>query len=175
LRIKRRGQAILAIHDLGEEIALHAVEAAVDLRLHVAMGGDDMAVLHADHHAAAGAAEAAGRLRPFDLQRLDAAGNGLGGRGQRDARRSRRERRRMRLQEIAAVDGCLHVSTSSPSSMCSKTMLADMTPSIAEMPVSVSPSMPLVGPSIVIDPAVHDDGGEKPADLLLFVKWRDRP
>ena len=36
----------------------------------VAVGGDDLAVLDADHHPAAGAAEAARRLRPFELRVL---------------------------------------------------------------------------------------------------------
>ena len=86
---QRRGQAVAAIHDLGEEIALDAVQSAIDLGERVAVGGDDLACLDAHHHAASGAAEAAGRLRPFDLQRSDAAchrlrdcGNGdAGGRG----------------------------------------------------------------------------------------------
>jgi hypothetical protein len=51
-----------AVHDLGQEVALDAVQAAVDRRIGVALGGDDAAVLDADQHAAAGAAEAAGAL-----------------------------------------------------------------------------------------------------------------
>ena len=61
---QRLRQAVLAIHDLGEEIALHAVEAAIDLGLGVAMGRHDAAVLRCDHDAAARAAKAAGRLVP---------------------------------------------------------------------------------------------------------------
>ena len=64
---QRRGQPVGAVHDLGEEVALDAVEAAVDLGLDVAVGGDHLAVLDRDHHAAAGAAEAARRLGPFQL------------------------------------------------------------------------------------------------------------
>ncbi len=42
---QRRGQPVGAVHDLGEEVALDAVEAAIDLGLDVAVGGDDPAVL----------------------------------------------------------------------------------------------------------------------------------
>ena len=69
-RISGVGEPVRAIHDLRQEVALHAVEAAVDLRLHVAVGRHDTAVLDADHHAAAGAAEPARRLRPFQLDVL---------------------------------------------------------------------------------------------------------
>src|SRR3954469_16817895 len=57
----------MAVHDLGEEIALDAVEAAIDLRLDVAMGGDDAVLLGGDHDAAARPAEPARRLVPFEL------------------------------------------------------------------------------------------------------------
>ena len=67
MRISGVREPVGAVHDLGQEVALDAVEAAVDLRLHVAVGRDNLAVLDADHHAAAGAAEAAGRLGPFEL------------------------------------------------------------------------------------------------------------
>ncbi|MND30444.1 hypothetical protein D3C80_209750 [compost metagenome] len=95
---KRGLQAVLAIHDLGQEIALDAVEATIDLRLHVAMGGDDLAFLDADHDAAARAAETTGRLRPFDLQGGNAARHRLCGRRKRNARRCRRNAGGMRLQ-----------------------------------------------------------------------------
>src|SRR4051812_17711444 len=83
---QRRGEPIGAVHDLREEVALDAVEPAIDLRLHVAVSCNDLSVLDADHHAAPGAAEAARRLGPFklnvrpgrDVLRLD---------GQADARR----------------------------------------------------------------------------------------
>ena len=74
---QRRREAITAVHDLGEEITLDAIESTVDFGERVAMGGDDLAFLHANHDAAAGAAEAARRLRPFDFQRSDAACNRL--------------------------------------------------------------------------------------------------
>ncbi len=64
---QRLGQAVLAVHDLGQEVALDAVQAAVDRRVRVALGGDDAAVLHADQHRTAGAAEAAGGLVPTHL------------------------------------------------------------------------------------------------------------
>ena len=98
---KRRGQPIGAVHDLGQEIALDAVEAAIDLGLHVAVGGDDLALLDADHDAAAGAAEAAWRLRPFDLERAHAAGNGLGGCRQRNPCSRRGNARGMGFQDVA--------------------------------------------------------------------------
>ena len=107
---QRRGQPVGAVHDLGQEIALDAVEAAIDLGLHVAVGGDDLAVLDADHDAATGAAEAAGRLRPFDLQRARRRRAPAGRR--REARCpavARRDRRGMRLQELAAVNSAVMV------------------------------------------------------------------
>jgi hypothetical protein len=64
LRSKRRGQPVLAVHDLGQEVALDAVQPAVDRRVGVALRGHHAAVLHAHHHRTAGAAEAAGRLVP---------------------------------------------------------------------------------------------------------------
>ena len=79
---ERLGEPIAAVHDLGEEVALDAVEAAIDLGLHVAVGGNDLAFFHPDHHTAAGAAEAAGRLRPLQLKvltRQDVLGNGREG------------------------------------------------------------------------------------------------
>ncbi|MNO61707.1 hypothetical protein D3C76_523610 [compost metagenome] len=68
------GQAILAVHDLGEEVALDAVEATVDRRIGIALGRHDAAGLGAHQHGAAGAAEAAGRLVPGDGS-LVGAGN----------------------------------------------------------------------------------------------------
>ncbi len=91
------GQAVLAIHDLGQEIALDAVQAPVHLGQQVAMGGDDPALLDAHHDAAAGAAKAAGRLGPGDLQGFDAAGDRLGICGKRDIGGHRSDSRRLRL------------------------------------------------------------------------------
>ncbi|MNS53892.1 hypothetical protein D3C72_866640 [compost metagenome] len=68
------GQAILAVHDLGEEVALDAVEATVDRRIGIALGRHDTPGLRAHQHGAAGAAEAAGRLVPGDGS-LVGAGN----------------------------------------------------------------------------------------------------
>ena len=67
IRISGVREPIRAVHDLGQEVALDAVEPAVDLRLHVPVGRDNLAVLDADHHAAAGAAEAAWGLGPLEL------------------------------------------------------------------------------------------------------------
>jgi hypothetical protein len=63
----RLRQAVMAVHDFGKEISLHAVEPAIDLGLDVAMGRDHAVVLGGDHDAAAGAAETARRLVPFQL------------------------------------------------------------------------------------------------------------
>ena len=60
------GQAILAIHDLGQEVALDAVEATVHRCVGIALGRDDAACLGAHQHGAAGPAEAARRLVPGD-------------------------------------------------------------------------------------------------------------
>jgi len=56
---ERLRQTVPAVHDLGVEVALDAVEAAVDGRVGVALRGDDAAVADADLEAAARAAEAA--------------------------------------------------------------------------------------------------------------------
>ena len=61
---ERHRQAVVAVHDLGEKVALHAVEAAIDRRLDVAVRRDYPSPLGRDHDAAASAAEAAGRLGP---------------------------------------------------------------------------------------------------------------
>ena len=106
---QRRGQAVGAVHDLGQEVALDAVEAAVDLGLGVAMGRHDLACLDADHDAAAGAAEAAGRLGPLDLEVLDPARHRLGGGGKRDVGGERCERCRLGLDGVAP--GQLHTGS----------------------------------------------------------------
>ena len=59
-------KTVLAVHDLGVEITLYAVEAAVHRGFRVSLGGNDAAVAHADHQAAAGAAEAADGFVPAD-------------------------------------------------------------------------------------------------------------
>ena len=76
----RLGETVVAVHDLGKEIALHAIEAAIDFRLDVAMGCDHAVVLGRHHHAAAGAAEPARRLVPLQF-----AGGALGDEVGRDA------------------------------------------------------------------------------------------
>jgi hypothetical protein len=57
---KWRGRSVVAVHDLGQEIALDAVQATVHRRVRVALGGDDAAILDPDQHRTAGAAEPAG-------------------------------------------------------------------------------------------------------------------
>ena len=47
-------------------VALHAEQSLVDRRIRMAGDGDDFAILHADLHMAAGAAETAGSLVPRD-------------------------------------------------------------------------------------------------------------
>ncbi|MNS92246.1 hypothetical protein D3C72_1263750 [compost metagenome] len=60
------GEAVAAVHDLRQEVALHAVDAAIDLGLDIAVGGDHLAVAGCHHHPAPGAAETAGRLVPLE-------------------------------------------------------------------------------------------------------------
>ena len=101
---QRLREPVVAVHDLGEEIALHAVEAAVDLGLDVAVGRDHAAVLGRDHDAAAGAAEPARRLVPFELGGRAFGDEVLRGRAGRQPARRRRHGGRFELQELAAVD-----------------------------------------------------------------------
>ena len=99
---QRRGQAVLAVHDLGQEVALDAVQAAVDLGLDVAMGRDHAAGLGRHHDAAAGAAEAAGRLRPGE-RGLPGLGDQVGGPARQiDAGDRRSDRRGVGLEVVAA-------------------------------------------------------------------------
>ena len=58
------GQAILSIEDLAEEIALDAVEAAIDGRVRVALGRYHATILDAYQDRTTRAAIAAGRLVP---------------------------------------------------------------------------------------------------------------
>ena len=97
---QRRRETVAAVHDLRKKVALDAVEAAVHLRQRIAVGGDHFAFLHADHHAAPGAAETAWRLRPFDFERADTTGDRLGHRGHADVGRSGGNGRGMGLQYV---------------------------------------------------------------------------
>ena len=96
---QRRGQAVFAVHNLGEEVALHAVQAAVDRGVDVAVRGDNLVPLRADHHGAPRAAKPARRLVPADA-RLRRRRLHIGRR--RSARASRRhgDRRRLHLDEL---------------------------------------------------------------------------
>ncbi|EKE18231.1 MAG: hypothetical protein ACD_10C00076G0001 [uncultured bacterium] len=62
-----RRQAILAVHDFREEIALDTVQAAVNRRIRVALSGHNMAVLRTDQHATAGATETTGCFIPANF------------------------------------------------------------------------------------------------------------
>src|SRR5690606_36502084 len=64
---QRRGQPVGAVEHLRQEIALDAVEAAIDLGQHVAVGGHHAAVVDRDVDATAGAAVAARGLAPLEL------------------------------------------------------------------------------------------------------------
>jgi hypothetical protein len=86
-----RGQAIVPVHDLGQEVALDAVEALVHFGLRVAVGRDDAVVFHGHRDAAARAAKAARRLRPLHVRKRLAD---LRHRRQRDAGHRRRQPRR---------------------------------------------------------------------------------
>ena len=63
----RLGQPVVAVHDLGEEVTLHAIQAAIDLGLDVAVGRNDPLFLGRHHDAASGAAESAGCLVPLQF------------------------------------------------------------------------------------------------------------
>ena len=106
---ERSGQPVRPIHDLGQEVALDAVEPAVDLGLGVAVGRDHLARLDPHHHAAAGAAEAARRLRPLDLEVLDPTRDRLGRGRERDIGGECCEAGRLRLDGIAP--GQLHAGS----------------------------------------------------------------
>ena len=100
----RLGQTVVAVHDLGEEIALHAVEAAIDLGLDVAVGRDDAVFLGRHHDAAAGAAEPARGLVPFQFADV-ALGDEIGGaRHGRHASRQGRHRGGLEFQNLAAIE-----------------------------------------------------------------------
>src|SRR5262249_40435691 len=100
----RLDQPIVAVHDLGEEIALHAVQAAVHLGLDVAMGRDHAVVLGRHHDAAAGAAEATRRLVPFELAAA-ALGHEIRRRsGRRHAAGGRRHRGSFELEHLTAIE-----------------------------------------------------------------------
>ena len=93
----------MAVHDLGQEIALDAVEAAVDFGFDVAVGGDHAAILGRDHDAAAGAAEPARRLVPFQFGDC-AFGDEILRRGRRrNAARGGRHRGGFQLQKFPSI------------------------------------------------------------------------
>lgn len=99
---QRRREPVAAIHDLGQEIALDAVETAIDLGQRVAVSGDHLALLYADHDAATRAAKTAGRFRPLDFQRPDSAFNRLRHRGYTDIGNARGDSSGVSLQHVAA-------------------------------------------------------------------------
>ena len=102
---QRCRQAVGGVLDLGQEVALDAVQPLVHRRIGVALRGHDAAVLHAHQHAAAGAAIAAHALVPAHAVRGVALGLGLGQRGHdrdRDAGSGGRCRRRLVLDEFAS-------------------------------------------------------------------------
>ena len=80
---QRLVEAVDAVHDFRQEVALDAVQAAIDLGLDVAVGGHHAVVAGGDHHAAAGAAEAAGRLVPVQAGHVRFGDQVAGGRHQR--------------------------------------------------------------------------------------------
>ena len=100
----RLGEAVVAVHDLGEEIAFYAVQPAIDFRLDVAMGRDHAIVLGRHHDAATGAAEPARRLVPLQFAR-GTLGDDVG--GACDGRHPAGEgshRRRLELENLTAVE-----------------------------------------------------------------------
>ena len=61
------GQPVLAIHDLGQEVALDAVQPTVDRGVRIALGRHHPPILGAHQYRATRAAEAAGGLVPADV------------------------------------------------------------------------------------------------------------
>src|SRR5690606_22005983 len=61
-----RGEAVDAVHYLRQEIPLDAVQAAIDLRMHVAMGGDHATLVDRDVDPTSGGAVAARRIAPLE-------------------------------------------------------------------------------------------------------------
>ena len=148
---QRRGQPVGAVHDLGEEVALDAVEAAIDLGVDVAVGRDHAAVLDRDHDAAAGAAEPAGRLVPGEL-RLVARHHDVGGLGgQGDARNRGRGGGGLRLDDPRGGSaGWLSLpGLGSRASTWWKTRTADSTPGRSRMAASRSTMPPSLAVSRV--------------------------
>ena len=102
----RPRQPVVAVHDLGEEIALHAIEAAIDLGLDVAVGRDHAIVLGRHHHAATGAAEAARRLVPLQFAFAALGDEVCGQRRRRHAAGKCRHGGSFDFQDLAAVEFC---------------------------------------------------------------------
>ena len=116
---KRVRQAVVAVHDLGEEIAFHAVQPAIDFGLHVAVGCDDAPILRCDHHAAAGAAETAGRLVPLQFGEGSVGDEILRRHGRRHPTRHSCHRSGFQFQEFTAVHSILtHMVVSHCRSRC---------------------------------------------------------
>ncbi len=63
----RRLETVTAIHDLGEEVALDAVQATIDRRIRVALGCYNLSVLCSDQNTTAGTAETAWSLVPANF------------------------------------------------------------------------------------------------------------
>src|SRR5690606_2717463 len=82
---QRLGQAVVAVQHLGQEVALDAVDAAVDLGMHVAMGGHHPPILDRDVDPAPGAAVPAGRLAPLELDLVALGDQVAAAPGQRQA------------------------------------------------------------------------------------------
>ena len=99
---ERLRQTVAAVGDLGVEVALHAVEAAVHGRVGVALRRDDAAVLDADQEAAARAAEAADALVPGNAVFTGGGGRLFFGRNGK-ADRHRGGGRKTGLEERAAA------------------------------------------------------------------------
>ena len=102
-----RGQAILAVLDLGQEVTLDAVEPSVDRRVRVALGGDDAPPLGSHQHAAARSAVAAGALVPAHA--IGLRGCRLADAGNADARRGGGGGNGIALDKITASQGQFHL------------------------------------------------------------------
>jgi multicomponent K+:H+ antiporter subunit G len=116
------GQAVTPIQNLGEEVAFDAVQATIDLSLHVTMRGDDLVVAGRDHHATARSAEAARCLVPVQRGQLG-IGDQVCSSGKRNASRSGCSGSGVGLDEITAghfhgIDPFLYVGSTTAVSVC---------------------------------------------------------
>ena len=97
------GETIRPVHDLGQEVALDAVQSPIDRRIRIALGCDHPTVLHPDEHRAAHAAKSACSLVPTHTGRGISRLLRLRHHRNADAGRCRRGRNRIGLDEFTSI------------------------------------------------------------------------